>query len=81
MKVNEMEVNEMEVNDCEVIHVCIEVQLEYSNIPMQDRIYITFGRIVTEKDCHDDDLLRIINTIKSEFEFLEGVWNDKEGKG
>lgn len=65
-----------------IIHTCIEVQLEYCNIPLQDRIYIAFGRLVTEGEDKDEEWIKnAIEQIKIEFEFLEGVWNDKEGKG
>lgn len=65
----------------EIMRTCIKVQFEYSNIPLQDRIYITFGRIVTEKSHIDEeDLDFIIRMVKSEFEFLEGVWNGKDGE-
>ena len=66
----------------EIIRTCIRVQFEYSNIPLQDRIYIAFGRIVTEKSHIDDEALDlIIRTVKSEFEFLEGVWHGEKGEG
>lgn len=65
----------------EVIRECIKVQFEYSNILLQDRIYIAFGRIVTKKPYSEVEIFNIINLIKSEFEFLEGVWNGKDGKG
>lgn len=62
----------------EIIHTCIEVQMEYSNIPIQDRIYITFGRLVTEGTDKDEEWIKFaIEQIKIEFEFLEGVWNAK----
>lgn len=64
----------------EIIHECIKVQCEYSDIPLQDRIYITFGRIVTEKVYNEEGIAFIIKTIKSEMEFLEEVWNDKKGE-
>lgn len=61
-----------------IIHTCIEVQMEYSNIPIQDRIYITFGRLVTEGSEKDEEWIKFaIEQIKIEFEFLEGVWNGK----
>ena len=61
-----------------IIHTCIEVQMEYSNIPIQDRIYITFGRLVTEGTDKDEEWIKFaIEQIKIEFEFLEGVWNAK----
>lgn len=61
-----------------IIHTCIEVQMEYSNIPLQDRIYITFGRLVTEGSDKDEEWIKFaIEQIKIEFEFLEDVWNAK----
>lgn len=64
-----------------IINECIKVQFEYSNIPLQDRIYIAFGRLVTEKACDEEGIDFIIKTVKSEMEFLEGVWNGEKGEG
>jgi hypothetical protein len=65
----------------EVIRTCVEVQYKYYNIPVQDRIYIAFGRLVTEKRDADEEYIQFaIEQIKSEFEFLEGVWNGEKGK-
>ena len=64
----------------EIALKCIKVQCEYSDIPLQDKIYIAFGRIVTEREYDLCDLVIIINEIKSELEFLEGVWNGKDGE-
>ena len=66
----------------EIIRTCIRVQFEYSNIPLQDRIYIAFGRLVTEKTNIDEAWIEFaIEQIKIEFEFLEGVWNGEKGEG
>lgn len=65
----------------EIIHACITVQCKYSDLPLQDRIYIAFGRVVTGCCDGTDEIEYIITNIKSEFEFLEGVWNGKDGKG
>ncbi len=66
-----------------IINTCLEVQYEYYNIPVQDRIYIAFGRLVTEekKDIDEEWLKFVIEQIKIEFEFLEGVWNGEKRKG
>lgn len=65
----------------EIIRECIKVQFEYSVIPLQDKIYIAFGRLVTEKSNIDESWIEFaIEQIKIEFEFLEGVWNDKNRK-
>ena len=62
-----------------IIRECIKVQFEYSNIPLQDRIYIAFGRLVTENPETDEEWIKfVIEHIKIEFEFLEEVWNGKE---
>lgn len=66
----------------EIIRECIKVQIEYSNISLQDRIYIAFCRLVTEKSNIDEEWIEFaIKKIKIEFEFLEGVWNGKKGEG
>lgn len=65
-----------------IIRTCVEVQYEYSNIPLQDRIYIAFGRLVTEETDKDEEWIKfVIEQIKIEFEFLEGVWNGEKRKG
>jgi hypothetical protein len=65
----------------EVIRTCVEVQYKYYNIPVQDRIYIAFGRLVTEETDKDEEWLKfVIEQIKIEFVFLEGVWNGEKGK-
>ena len=65
-----------------IIRTCIKVQFEYSNIPLQDKVYIAFGRLVTEESDLDEEYIKFsIEQIKIELEFLEGVWNDKNGKG
>lgn len=68
------------MKEIEIVNKCIDVQIEYSDIPVQDRIYIAFGRTVTENAYDINDIITIINTIKSEFEFLEGVWNGEKRK-
>ena len=65
----------------EIIHECIKVQCGYSDIPLQDKIYIAFGRLVTEKEYDEEGIDFIIKTIKTEFEFLEEVWNGEKGEG
>lgn len=62
----------------EIIRACIKVQCEYSDISLQDRVYIAFGRIVTAGDYGINDIENIINMIKSEFNFLEECWNGEE---
>lgn len=62
----------------EIINECIKVQCECSDISLQDRVYITFGRIVTAGDYGINDIENIINMIKSEFNFLEECWNGEE---
>lgn len=66
----------------EIIHECIKVQFEYSNIPLQDRVYIAFGRITaeTEKAYGIHEIFNLINSIKSELKFLEEVWNGENRK-
>jgi len=63
----------------EIIRTCLVVQFNYAGVPLQDRIYIAFGRYVTKNPNIDEEGIKYaINQIKSEFEFLEGVWNGKE---
>ncbi len=65
----------------EIINECIKVQYEYSNIPLQDRIYIVFGRLVTKKEYDEEGIYFIIKTIKTEMVFLEELWNGEKGEG
>lgn len=64
-----------------IIRECIKVQFDYSDIPLQDRVYIAFGRLVTDKEYDEEGIDFLITNVKSELEFLEGVWNGKDGKG
>ncbi len=64
----------------EIIRECIKVQLKYSDIPLQDRIYIVFGRLVTKKVYDEEGIDFLIANIKTEMEFLEDVWNGEKGK-
>lgn len=66
----------------EIIRACIRVQFEYAGLPLQDRIYIAFGRLVTQKpDIDEEGIDFLITNVKSELEFLEGVWNGEKRKG
>jgi hypothetical protein len=62
----------------EIIRTCIEVQFKYTDIPLQDKIYIAFGRLVTKKEYDEEGIDFLISNVKSELEFLEGVWNGKD---
>ena len=65
----------------EIMRTCIKVQFEYSNIPLQDRVYIAFGRLVTKKEYDEEGIDFLITNVKSELEFLEDVWNGEKGEG
>lgn len=66
----------------EIIRECIKVQLKYSDIiPLQERIYIAFGRLVTKKTYDEAGIDFLITNIKAEMEFLEDVWHGEKGEG
>lgn len=66
----------------DLIRACITTQVDYSDIPVQDRIYIAFGRYITNI-CGDYDHFNLkadIKDIKEEMLFLEDVWRNKNGE-